>query len=268
MSYVPISADTDEKFNKRIAKRGFTLVELLVVVSIIALLISILMPALGKAKALAKMVKCMTNLRAIGTAAQLYASFNNQCVPRGMSGGCNNPHSVNFGHYQYAIKLSPYVGGPWVPFEHDEDWDYAYEVFKNIPAYRCPTFTDPDFPLTYVVNARNFERNPDDLEAASVPADNLPRPPSEIPYVCGVNPYHYYIASHPKAYGIYDLFFDEHLVFDRNGDPNPQPRMIRADDMRHDGRATLVFFDGHTESRKLSPEELPLELFYPPLEED
>ncbi len=83
--------------------RGFTLVELLVVISIIALLISLLLPALSKAKSEANSVGCLAKLRSIGQLTMEYTTIYKDAIP---------PSNVNYPGAWIDLLFQMYAGGP------------------------------------------------------------------------------------------------------------------------------------------------------------
>lgn len=72
--------------SRRLWLRGFSLIELLVVISIIMILISILMPAMSKAKQTARGISCMNNLRQIGICTNDYSNDYSNYAPYGVFG--------------------------------------------------------------------------------------------------------------------------------------------------------------------------------------
>jgi prepilin-type N-terminal cleavage/methylation domain-containing protein/prepilin-type processing-associated H-X9-DG protein len=90
-------------------KSGFTLVELLVVISIIALLLAIMMPALQKAREQAKRMVCLSTMRQFGLAWSMYIEKNNNRLPyRAYSGSAKSP--TWDAELYYGALLGEYVG--------------------------------------------------------------------------------------------------------------------------------------------------------------
>lgn len=85
---MPTKPVTDQAKHRTRGQRfasGFTLIEVLVVVAILALLVAVLLPALGRARAQARLSSCGSHLRQIGVAMNLFATEHKGRVPRGMS---------------------------------------------------------------------------------------------------------------------------------------------------------------------------------------
>jgi prepilin-type N-terminal cleavage/methylation domain-containing protein/prepilin-type processing-associated H-X9-DG protein len=107
---------------KRLA---FTLVELLVVIGIIALLISILLPALSRARGAANSIDCQARLRQIGMGMQVYASQNNGVFPWGAL-----DHDAGY----LSAFPNPYVNERW--------WKWHYTISQMLGTESMAKSTD------------------------------------------------------------------------------------------------------------------------------
>lgn len=125
---------------------GFTLVELLVVLGIICVLISVLMPAIGKARRQAKLVSCASNLRQYGQILHMYASQNRGHVPLYYSGWIagSSVGATNF------ICSSHFAYGMYTPLGTAL---YNSGLVRQIKPFYCPLLTNNRY--SYAVPTSN-----------------------------------------------------------------------------------------------------------------
>ncbi len=205
--------------------RGFTLVELLVVMGLISLLIGMLMPALSAARQQAKTVQCLSNLRQLAVAAQNYVALNDGYYP-----------------LAYCIYNS----------KHIENWDFStFDGWKtvvpgllwmgqtNMRVQQCPSFEGKSNTINDPYTGYNYNTS----YIGGEQVGSTIRPPAKA---CQVRE-----PSRTALFGDgqWAMGADKYMRAPLLGpDGSGTWRYAGTQGFRHHGKTNVAFCDGHAES--------------------
>jgi prepilin-type N-terminal cleavage/methylation domain-containing protein len=140
------------------SRRAFTLIELLVVIAVIAVLVSLLLPAVQQAREAARRAQCKNNLKQIGLALHNYLDAASSLPPT----VCIRPG--DFGQWSAQARLLPFLDQ--ANLQNLIDFSIPYNVQPNVAKVRVPTYICPSevndrpslrdgldqYPLNYAAN--------------------------------------------------------------------------------------------------------------------
>ncbi len=208
---------------------GFTLIELLVVMAVVASLSAMLLPVLSNSKAAARRIQCLSNLRQMEVAAQVYVGDNHGSYPVAYWYATENGVNISYAWDLTTIESSPYRVIPGV----------LWEGQGNVKIQQCPSFTgsadwltDPytgyNYNTSYIGHGQ-FESIPESAKDSAV------RHPTRT-VIFGDGQYSGGADKVMRA------------PFPNPGDAGFWGRNSGTQGFRHQNRSNAAFCDGHAES--------------------
>jgi len=214
--------------------KAFTIVELLVVIAIISLVMSVMPPALGGARRRARSIVCMSNLRQLALAAQIYAGENDGYYPMAYAADKDPTDSLTVYACWDFIQTKD-----WNSLEKCIEPGLLWQSSSGVKVQQCPSFrhdNNSEDPYTgYNYNTSYIGRGSREAVTFSARTADVLRPEScalfaDAEYAGGPNKF----MRSPWT-SLYDTF-----PFRASG----------TQGFRHMGRVNVVWCDGHVDSRE------------------